>query len=196
MSSSSSEVMNARGLTVQFPQGGELLQQLWYDLAVAETATNEDDMPDIASMPRPWIPATVADTAVRKELWQWLEAVAHWVNRSYGWGSLLVPKCWPAHPHIVNELATLADQRRRAEMAVSSDAIEEWHRWTLPMFCDRLRGRLGDGCFPHHKPFPAGSQWKESGNQESSDQRWEWFDADLRKGYTVDRATGEVHGDP
>jgi hypothetical protein len=36
-----------------------------------------------------------------------------------------IPACWPQHPHLVHEIAVLADQRRRAGHAFTSDALEE-----------------------------------------------------------------------
>ena len=80
MSSSSSEVMNARGLTVQFPQGGELLQQLWYDLAVAETAKlcpfgqRMHAAAAAAAYDLPWPPAEAVTCATCAP---WLIAVRH-----------------------------------------------------------------------------------------------------------------------
>jgi hypothetical protein len=40
----------------------------------------------------------------------------------------VIPGCWPQHPHLVHEIAVLADQRRRAGTARTSDVLEEWHR--------------------------------------------------------------------
>ena len=36
----------------------------------------------------------------------------------------------------------LADQRRRAGQALTSDALEEWHRYSLPAFPERMNTRL------------------------------------------------------
>lgn len=84
-------------------------------------------------LPRPWDPGTIGDPPMRAELWEWLEAVVEWVNSEHVWDpSYLIPPCWPAHPHLVHEIAVLADQRRKAGQAIASDALEEWHRYALP----------------------------------------------------------------
>jgi hypothetical protein len=35
----------------------------------------------------------------------------------------VIPLCWPQHPHLVHEIAVLADQRRRAGPGLTSDAL-------------------------------------------------------------------------
>ena len=78
-------------------------------------------------LPRPWDPPTCVDPDLRAELWEWLEAVVTWLNHEYVWDvSGIIPHCWPKHPHLVHEVAVLADLRRRAGQALSSDALEEW----------------------------------------------------------------------
>ncbi|MGB8385121.1 MAG: hypothetical protein WCG47_28425, partial [Dermatophilaceae bacterium] len=104
---------------------------------------------------RPWDPPTCRP-ATRTHLWAWLDDVAAWINHEYAWGvDRLIPPCWPQHPHLVHELAVLADQRRHAGTELSSDALEIWHRDTLPLFLDRTRGRLAEGCATSHSPCPA-----------------------------------------
>jgi hypothetical protein len=49
---------------------------------------------------------------------------------------MAIPACWPQHPHLVHEIVVLADQRRRAGHALTSDASKEWHRYSLPAFID------------------------------------------------------------
>ena len=80
-----------------------------------------------------------------------------WLNSEYVWdvgGGVLIPECWPLHPHLVHELAVLADQRRRAGIAFTSDGLETWHRVCLPEFIERMRRRLHDSCDHGHQPWP------------------------------------------
>jgi len=54
------------------------------------------------------------------------EDVVTWLNREYVWDvGAVIPGCWPQHPHLVHEIAVLADQRRRAGASLTSDTIEE-----------------------------------------------------------------------
>jgi hypothetical protein len=63
------------------------------------------------------------------EVWSWLEAVVTWLNHEYVWDVAdVIPPCWPQHPHLVDEIAVLADQRRRAGQAHTSDPLEDWQR--------------------------------------------------------------------
>jgi hypothetical protein len=76
---------------------------------------------------------------LRKKVWSWLDAVVTWLNVEYVSDVAdAVPGCWPLHPHLVHEFAVLADQRRRAGQALTSDALEKWHRYSLPAFVERL----------------------------------------------------------
>jgi hypothetical protein len=55
-----------------------------------------------------------------------LEAVVTWLNQEYIWDVAdVIPPCWPQHPHLVHEIAVLADQRRRTSLAPTSDPLEE-----------------------------------------------------------------------
>ena len=93
---------------------------------------------------------------LRLQVWAWLEDVATWLNTEYVWDtSSMIPTCWPHHPHLVHEIAVLADQRRRASFAYTSDSLEEWHRYALPAFTDRVRTRLKQHCDDGHQPWPA-----------------------------------------
>ena len=101
---------------------------------------------DIHELPRPWEPES-CPPKLRGEIWAWLDQVVDWLNTDYCWDpDGLIPACWPHHPHLVHELAVLADQRRLAGQAFTSDLLEEWHRYTLPSFHDRLRSRLRSHC--------------------------------------------------
>ena len=100
---------------------------------------------------RPWDPDRCGP-ATRRQLWDWLDDVAAWVNHEYGWGvERLIPPCWPQHPHIAHELPVLADQRYTAGQAFHGGALEEWHRYTLPLFLERMTARLGNRCVTRHE---------------------------------------------
>ena len=61
-----------------------------------------------------------------------------WSNHEYVWDVAdIIPPCSPQFPHLVHEIAVLADQRHRAGQAVTSEALEEWHRYSLPSFTER-----------------------------------------------------------
>jgi hypothetical protein len=68
------------------------------------------------------------------------------VVTEYVWDvGAMIPVCWPQHPHLVYEIAVLADQRRRAGHALTSDALEEC-RYNLPAFTERIKSRLRNDC--------------------------------------------------
>jgi hypothetical protein len=93
---------------------------------------------------------------LRQQLWCWLEEVVEWLVAEYVWEVAdTIPACWPQHPHLVHEIAVLADQRRRAGHALTSDALEEWHRHNLPGFTERMRSRLRNHCEDGHQAWPA-----------------------------------------
>ena len=127
-------------LVTPFPEAGELMALAYYDLYRAETAKNADDVADLGpldQLPRPWDITTITDPALRAEVWAWLDTVVGWLNRECGWDtSDIIPPCWPSHPHLVHELSVIADQRRRAGLAFTSDPMEDWHRCALPSLPD------------------------------------------------------------
>ena len=110
---------------------------------------------ELAELPRPWDPAACTGP-LREEIWHWLDRVAIWINTQHLWNvaSPGIPECWPAHPHLVNDLAVLACARYYTRYA-SPGPLDAWHRYDLPMFLDRLEHRLGEGCPPgRHSPRP------------------------------------------
>lgn len=145
-------------LVAAFPKTGELMDQAYYDLYRAETAEKPAEIADLGpldQLPRPWDPATITNPALRIEVWRWLDDVVGWINQEYVWEtSDLIPPCWPAHPHLVHEIGVLADQRRRAGMAFTSDTLEEWHRYSLPAFLERMKARSRGFCEDGHQPAP------------------------------------------
>jgi len=172
----------ARPLLDPFPEPGPMLQHAYLRLTIAATgspaerqaAGNPDDLP------RPWLPETCTDPRLRRDLWAWLEHVVIWINSQYTWDTThLIPACWPAHPHLIRELAVIADQHLRARDALDSTPLEEWHRYTLPMFIDRTRARCRQHCDSGHKPSPGtGRQQRHRGSEAPA--REDDFHRDLR----------------
>ena len=145
-------------LTWPFPTPGPLLGTAYRDLYLA--AEGDDNQKaligDHTLLPKPWDPPTCHNPQLRAELWTWLDQVVVWVNHEYLWDpDGTIPPCWPQHPHLVHEIAVLADQRRRAGIDPTSSALEEWHRYGVPGFLERLKTRTKNGCDEHHSAWPA-----------------------------------------
>lgn len=174
--------MNAP-LVVAFPAVGELMGQAYYDLYRAETATRPAEVADLGpldQLPRPWDLATITDSALRTEVWQWLDAVVGWINREYVWETGdLIPQCWPSHPHLVHEVGVVADQRRRAGMAFTSDSLEDWQRYCLPSFLDRTKARYRGFCEEGHKSAPGTARNIRYRSAAAADDRNNLYDADV-----------------
>lgn len=166
---------------------------------------------DPALLPRPWDPPTCRKRQLRQELWEWLDAVVTWFNTEYVWDPTagMIPPCWPQHPHLVHEIAVLADQRRRAGIDTSSNTLEEWHRYTVPTFIDRLRQRIKSHCNENHQPSPARTRHARHSSNSAGAERMQWFSTDVRanplgprrkpimrlvneSGSAIDAETGEV----
>ena len=149
-------------MTRAFPEGGALLRLAYRELNMAANGTKEQKnaIGNPHLLPRPWDPASCLNADLRKQIWAWLEDVVTWLNREYVWDiGAVIPCCWPQHPHLVHEIAVLADQRRRAGTALNSDKLEEWHRYALPGFVDRMRARIKDHCEEGHQRWPASSRY-------------------------------------
>ncbi|RHW28302.1 hypothetical protein D0Z08_04815 [Nocardioides immobilis] len=199
-----------------FPVPGNLVRHAYHELHIAINGTKEEQkaLGNHALLPRPWEPATCLAPGLRHEVWQWLEQIVSWLNREYTWEVTgLIPTCWPSHPHLVHEIAVLADQRRRAGLAMTSDALEEWHRYCLPAFLDRMRTRLKSHCEDEHKQWPGRPRHSEHLSEKHIEQREDTYALDIdalpgrrrareqqqpagpaRLGL-VDLDTGEVHDD-
>jgi len=159
MTESCNRDLEPRPMVQPFPAPGPLVGRACHDLWLTQTGTAEEKrrLGPPANLPQPWDPATCTDSRLRRELWLWLDAVAAWINHEYCWDpnrTPFIPPCWPQHPHIVRELAVLADQRRRCNLAANSDLLENWHRYVLPGFLDRLRERLNGDCDDWHRSWP------------------------------------------
>lgn len=135
-----------------------------------------------ATLPRPWDPPTCTDRRLRAELWTWLDKVVTWFNHEYVWdhtGAGLIPACWPRHPHLVHEIAVLADQRRRAGLDLTSGSLEEWHRYSVPNFIDRLKARTGSLCDEDHAEWPAAGRYRRHTSRTASDDRARLYTDDV-----------------
>jgi len=155
--------MSDRPLALPFPlPEGPELSAAFLDLYLAAEGDDEikKKIGDPALLPRPWDPPTCRKRPLRQELWEWLDAVVIWFNSEYVWDPIagMIPPCWPEHPHLVHEIAVLADQRRRAGIDTTSHSLEEWHRYAVPAFLDRLRLRTKCHCDELHQPRPARSR--------------------------------------
>lgn len=145
-------------MVAPFPHPGRQLEQAYRELDIALNGTDEQRkaLGSLKMLPRPWDPDSLTRPQLRRELWDWLEAFTIRLNAEYVWDVAgVVPHCWPHHPHLVRELAVLADQRRRAALAFGSDALDEWHRYALPAFVDRMRQRVKNHCEDGHQQWPA-----------------------------------------
>ena len=172
------------GLVRAFPTPGPLLGTAYRDLYLAAEGSDNQKatIGDPSLLPKPWDPPTCRNPQLRAELWTWLDAVVIWVNHEYVWDPEgTIPPCWPLHPHIVQEVAVMADQRRRASVALDSNALEEWHRYTLPGFLDRLRARLKAHCDQDHQPWPARGRDARHTDERQSQRRQDAFAGDVRE---------------
>lgn len=193
-------------LVEPFPTVGPLMRLALRELdLIASTPPGRASiLGDPERMPRPWDPASVTDGDLRTEVWEWLEHVVVWLNSQLTWDVAgFVPPCWPRHPHLVHELAVLADQRRRAGEALTSDPLEEWYRYAVPSFTERLRARLQQHCHDGHHPWPGRSRHARATSLDAESERADLFEADLLapsgadgllrvRSVRVDRTTGEV----
>jgi hypothetical protein len=110
-----------------------------------------------------------------------LEAVVSWLNHEHVWDVAdVIPTCWPQHPHLVHEIAVLADQRRRAGQALTSDRLDGWHLHSLPSFTERMRSRLRNRCQEDHQSWPAKGRYTRHIGEASRRRRMDAYAADGR----------------
>jgi hypothetical protein len=186
-----------------------------YDDLHAAASGDTNRIGDPAKLARPWDPPSCRDPALREELWVWLDKVVDWFNTEYVWdhtGGAIIPACWPLHPHLVHEIASLADQRRRAGIDLTSNSLEEWHRYTVPDFTERLKQRTRTLCDEEHKPWPARSRHSRNTSAPARHDREAAFAGDIEErvprtrgrpklqvvdsnGNQIDIVTGEVERD-
>ena len=166
-----------RPLVRAFPAVGLRMELAYRQLAAAADASGS---PAAQRLSRPWDVASCADPALRLEVWQWLDEVVDWINSEHVWATdAMIPACWPLHPHLVHDIAVLADQRRTAGFALTSDPLEEWHRYALPAFTERMRQRLKDSCSGDHQLAPGAIRRGQYRNPIAADQRRTWYLRDI-----------------
>lgn len=166
-----------------FPTPGPLLGTAYRDLYLAAEGSDNQKatIGDPSLLPKPWDPPTCRNPHLRAELWAWLDQVVLWINHEYMWDPEgMIPPCWPHHPHLAHELAVLADQRRRVGIALDSNGLEEWHRYTLPGFLERLHARIKAHCDQDHQPWPARGRSARFEVERQSRRRQDAFNADIR----------------
>jgi hypothetical protein len=138
-------------MVAPFPEPGQTVRAAMSALQRQSTTPAETDieMETRALLPKPWDPASCSG-ALRQELWWWLEDVAIWINEQHLWNLARpgIPDCWPAHPHLVHELAAVAAARYYTRYAATPAALEDWQHHCLAAFLERIRERLGAGCQP------------------------------------------------
>ena len=181
-----------------FPAPPRLVAKAYSKLRVLQTGSDEEirALGPLELLERPWDPDRCGP-ATRRQLWDWVDDVSAWLNHEYGWGvERLIPPCWPAHPHIAHELPVLADQRYTAGEAFHSGALEEWHRYSLPLFLERMITRLGNRCVTRHDEWPAAPRYRAFTSPQTTSDRSLRFDDDTstpsRHLAVVDLDTAEV----
>jgi hypothetical protein len=190
-------------IAASFPAPDRLVRHAFAQLRVAKSGTEEEKAEQLgdvqpADLPRPWDPPSCPPT-LRAKVWQWLDAVAGWINRDYSWQfDRMIPGCWPAHPHVAHELAVVACLRYDAGFALSPDTLEDWHRYTLPGFMDRLAARLGSNTCPpgRHNDWPGSSRHKDYDSPPAVQRRLDTFTADAKPRTTATGATTSGSGRP
>ena len=189
-----------RPMLEAFPRAGRRVEHAYHELGLAESGTPDERraLGDPRLLARPWDPASCVDPRLRSELWRWLDDVVRWFNREYVWDPAgLIPACWPRHPHLVHEVALLADLRRRAGLALAGDALEEWHRYAVPAFVERMRTRMQSHCAEKgHEPWPAQGRHTRHLADDAAQDRISAFDADVRALADPLQATRPPDGPP
>lgn len=154
-------------------------------LAAALPPESEHELRRLSTLPRPWDPPTCLDE-LRCLIYVWLDEVVAWINEEHTWRTdHVIPMCWQEHPHIVHELATIACLRWEAAYAVTPTALEDWHRYALPTFLDRISQRIGTtGCPPgRHQAHPGDARnaiYRE-GDEPNRRREHRWQDASDRR---------------
>ena len=165
------------------PPDGVELKKAYTNLYLSANGTEADKkrIGNPANLPRPWDPPSCTNPTLRRELWAWLEKFVTWFNHEYVWdhNAGMIPACWPQHPHLVHEIAVLADQRRRAGLDPTSSALEEWHRFGIPGFLQRLTTRTKNSCDEHHAAWPAEARSSRGSNHPATDFRSQLFSGDV-----------------
>ena len=182
----------ARPIIEAFPMPGPLVEDAYDALEHKNLTPAEVQLEDRGArlLPRPWDPPTCVLPELREEVWDWLERVVVWLNREYVWDIAgVIPACWVSHPHLVHEIAVVADVRRRAGLSMTGTILEEFHRYVLPSFTERMRTRLQSHCEDReHQPWPARGRHVRHCAEESTNARKRLFTEDVR--WAGESATG------
>lgn len=170
-------------ITWEFPLPTKVLASAFADLQIARSDDEraKKALGSLSALARPWDPPT-CPASLRAELWTWLDRVVGWINHEYTWQpDRVIPSCWPAHKHIVHELAVLACLRLAAGHAFTADAMEDWHRYALPGFFDRMINRLGGApCQPgSHRSWPVSGRFVEYESTDAVNRRHTAFARDI-----------------
>ncbi len=185
MRSTNDAAEDASLLVQPFPKPPPRVALAYRELDIAANGTDDQlrALGDTSALPRPWIPSTCTDPAMRTDLWTWLEAVVVWINHQYVYDPAdTIPACWPKHAHLVNEIAVLADQRRTAQQALLSNELEEWHRYALPYFIERMKARVKTHCDrTHASDWPARGRFNRHLGREESAARSAAYAGDVQK---------------
>jgi hypothetical protein len=179
------DAMTKFGETVRgFPAVGDRMRLAYVELLAVETMSDPQHVVTLGppeDLPRPWDPSSCRDAELRREVWQWLDQVVDWINIECCWDVAdMIPGCWYLHPHLVHDLGAVADQRRRAALAFTSDALEEWQRQCLPLFVQRTRARVKAYCEETHKNPPGRGRLARYNSIEALAERHAWFDSEVR----------------
>lgn len=180
-------------ILTRFPQPPAVLLRALELLAILRDGDPDEmrEAGDLSELPRPWDPPSCPDE-LRATVWRWCDEVAVWLNTDYAWRPVhLVPSCWPRHPHIARELPVLAFLRWEAEEATDPRLLEEWQRYTFPMFADRVSGRLGESTCRtgKHQEWPAESRASAFAAQDATERRRALLEADAEP-----QASRSFHG--
>ena len=173
----------------------DLIREAYWNLHLSEEGTEAQKkrLGDASLLPRPWDIATCTESELRTVVWQWYGDFVTWFNHEYVWDPAagMIPACWYVHPHLVHEIGALADRRRDIGTSISSGPLEEWHRYAVPDFLDRLRERVKQHCDEGHQPWPARTRFARHLSEESAAKQNEAVDADLAQ-YDPDHEPAEA----
>ena len=171
-------------LVWRFPMpDSKLIDNAYWDVDRSENGTDTEKrlLGDHNQLPKPWDVATCIEPDLRRDVWDWYDRVVTWFNHEYVWDPAagMVPPCWPLHPHLIHEIGVIADQRRRIEMATNANALEEWHRYSIPAFLERLQKRAKQHCDEHHQPWPARTRFAHHLATDQANPRAAAFETDV-----------------
>jgi hypothetical protein len=171
------------GMITGFPEPPAQVTQALHHLQIVSASGLDgiDELgADLERLPRPWAPGS-CDPWLRRQVWDWCDAVAAWINRDCLWRPAgTIPACWPQHPHLAHDLPLLACQRWLAEDAAHPGPMDDWHRIILPAFLDRMWQRLEQSsCLTGtHQDWPGRTRYQAYRSAESVATRQRLFHAD------------------